>query len=422
MTDSFLVLMLPGAGDELQGLKKGVLELADIVAVNKTDGDNRARANSAAASLKAALNILASSGESPPPPVLTFSALTGRCSALWGAVPRIARGSAPGLSTSAAPSRYEQWGAGGRATARTPAHRSQGQGKCPLEPGCRGKNPTAQPREIARCSAMTTRVLLAALGVFPRAKKPLRRSRARAGPHPRPGRAEVEILRLCSPPSMRRYRASCRGCSTRSARRGVIVWPRWRRPASVETRGVTRRRDPPDAARAFPPTRALLANSPFGRLVRRRRGGGSVRHAASAEGADFTRCRPLLCKPAFTFVSIRAAEAPAGNLIHIRPRRSRPRRRARCKQPSMAPVAHRRGDSARTGGRGPTSSLARRPERHNARHESWITCPSIEGAGVAIDRRTLLGLPRRCRDPVRGKIVQRRRGRSRLWRRRTSSA
>ena len=40
MTDFFLVLMLPGAGDELQGIKKGVLELADMIAVNKADGDN----------------------------------------------------------------------------------------------------------------------------------------------------------------------------------------------------------------------------------------------------------------------------------------------------------------------------------------------------------------------------------------------
>ena len=40
MVDFFLVLMLPGAGDELQGIKKGVLELADMIAVNKADGDN----------------------------------------------------------------------------------------------------------------------------------------------------------------------------------------------------------------------------------------------------------------------------------------------------------------------------------------------------------------------------------------------
>src|SRR4029453_5915848 len=40
MTDCFLVLMLPDAGDELQGLKKGIVELADMIAVNKADGDN----------------------------------------------------------------------------------------------------------------------------------------------------------------------------------------------------------------------------------------------------------------------------------------------------------------------------------------------------------------------------------------------
>ena len=39
MVDFFLVLMLPGAGDELQGIKKGILELADMIAVNKADGD-----------------------------------------------------------------------------------------------------------------------------------------------------------------------------------------------------------------------------------------------------------------------------------------------------------------------------------------------------------------------------------------------
>jgi len=49
MTDFFLVLMLPGAGDELQGLKKGVVELADMIAVNKADGDNLDRATAAAA-------------------------------------------------------------------------------------------------------------------------------------------------------------------------------------------------------------------------------------------------------------------------------------------------------------------------------------------------------------------------------------
>ena len=58
MTDFFLLLMLPGAGDELQGLKKGVVELADMIAVNKADGDNIARAKAAAAEYRAALHIL----------------------------------------------------------------------------------------------------------------------------------------------------------------------------------------------------------------------------------------------------------------------------------------------------------------------------------------------------------------------------
>ena len=45
LTDFFLVLMLPGAGDELQGIKKGIIELADMIAVNKADGDGAARAS-----------------------------------------------------------------------------------------------------------------------------------------------------------------------------------------------------------------------------------------------------------------------------------------------------------------------------------------------------------------------------------------
>ena len=56
MTDFFLVLMLPGAGDELQGIKKGVVELADMIAVNKADGDNVKRAKQAAAEYRAAFN------------------------------------------------------------------------------------------------------------------------------------------------------------------------------------------------------------------------------------------------------------------------------------------------------------------------------------------------------------------------------
>jgi LAO/AO transport system kinase len=87
MTDFFLVLMIPGAGDELQGLKKGIVELADMVAVNKADGDNMARAKIAAAEYRAALNILAPHSPTWSPPVVTYSALTGNgISELWSQV------------------------------------------------------------------------------------------------------------------------------------------------------------------------------------------------------------------------------------------------------------------------------------------------------------------------------------------------
>jgi LAO/AO transport system kinase len=77
MTDFFLALMLPGAGDELQGIKKGLVELADMIAVNKADGDNIKRANHAAADYRSALHILSPRSEHWQPPVLTYSALTG---------------------------------------------------------------------------------------------------------------------------------------------------------------------------------------------------------------------------------------------------------------------------------------------------------------------------------------------------------
>jgi len=84
MTDFFLALMLPGAGDELQGIKKGLVELADMIAINKADGDNIKRANFAAADYRSALHILSPRSEHWHPPVLTYSALTGQGIAkLW---------------------------------------------------------------------------------------------------------------------------------------------------------------------------------------------------------------------------------------------------------------------------------------------------------------------------------------------------
>jgi LAO/AO transport system kinase len=87
MTDFFLALMLPGAGDELQGIKKGLIELADMIAVNKADGDNIKRARAAAAEYRAALHILTPRSPNWAPPVVTYSALTGAGIAeLWAKV------------------------------------------------------------------------------------------------------------------------------------------------------------------------------------------------------------------------------------------------------------------------------------------------------------------------------------------------
>ncbi len=77
MVDFFLVLALPGAGDELQGIKKGVLELADAIAVNKCDGDAVPRARAALGDLRAALRYLPRRRPSWPTRALAVSALTG---------------------------------------------------------------------------------------------------------------------------------------------------------------------------------------------------------------------------------------------------------------------------------------------------------------------------------------------------------
>lgn len=74
MVDVFVALLLAGAGDELQGIKRGVIEIADIVAVTKADGDNVDRARRAAGELRGALNILSPPSQHWKPRVLTVSA------------------------------------------------------------------------------------------------------------------------------------------------------------------------------------------------------------------------------------------------------------------------------------------------------------------------------------------------------------
>jgi LAO/AO transport system kinase len=88
MTDFFLVLTLPGAGDELQGIKKGIIEQADMVAVNKADADP-ARARQAAAEYGSALRILAPASPDWTPPVRLVSGLANQgLIEMWGEIER----------------------------------------------------------------------------------------------------------------------------------------------------------------------------------------------------------------------------------------------------------------------------------------------------------------------------------------------
>ena len=77
MVDFFLLLMISGAGDELQGLKKGVIEIADAIVVNKADGDNIQRALIARKEYETALHFLKPISNNWSPPALTCSALEG---------------------------------------------------------------------------------------------------------------------------------------------------------------------------------------------------------------------------------------------------------------------------------------------------------------------------------------------------------
>ncbi len=87
MVDTFVLLGLARAGDQLQGIKKGVLEIADVVAINKADGEHALAAKAAARELAGALRLVHSGGAGWVPPVLTCSALTGDgVTELWATV------------------------------------------------------------------------------------------------------------------------------------------------------------------------------------------------------------------------------------------------------------------------------------------------------------------------------------------------
>ncbi|HWR35298.1 MAG TPA: methylmalonyl Co-A mutase-associated GTPase MeaB [Clostridia bacterium] len=77
MVDFFLLLMLAGAGDELQGIKRGIMEMSDLIAINKADGENTARARLARCEYETALHLFAAQPSGWTPKVVTCSALSG---------------------------------------------------------------------------------------------------------------------------------------------------------------------------------------------------------------------------------------------------------------------------------------------------------------------------------------------------------
>ncbi len=84
MVDFFLVLMIAGAGDELQGIKKGVLELADGIAINKADGENLKAVEKAKADLDIAMHLIRPESSNWTTPVLTCSSVVdGGTQSVW---------------------------------------------------------------------------------------------------------------------------------------------------------------------------------------------------------------------------------------------------------------------------------------------------------------------------------------------------
>jgi LAO/AO transport system kinase len=87
MVDTFLLITLARAGDQLQGIKRGILELADVITVNKADGDGEGPARVAARELAGAMRLMMPGAATRRPPVLTCSALTGAgLDEVWEAV------------------------------------------------------------------------------------------------------------------------------------------------------------------------------------------------------------------------------------------------------------------------------------------------------------------------------------------------
>jgi LAO/AO transport system kinase len=87
MVDTFLLITLARAGDQLQGIKRGILEMADVITVNKADGDHEGEARVAARELTIAMKLISSDSKAKRPAVLTSSSLTGKgLDEVWQAI------------------------------------------------------------------------------------------------------------------------------------------------------------------------------------------------------------------------------------------------------------------------------------------------------------------------------------------------
>ncbi len=107
MVDVFLLLLAPAGGDELQGIKRGVMELADIVVINKADGDLKAAATRAAGEYKGAIGLMRPKSKNWRPKVLMVSALNKiGIDKLWETIGKYRN--ARGVDTELAEQRREQ--------------------------------------------------------------------------------------------------------------------------------------------------------------------------------------------------------------------------------------------------------------------------------------------------------------------------
>src|SRR5258708_32343992 len=127
MVDMFIVLLLPAGGDDLQGIKRGVIELADLIVVNKADGDLLPTARRAASDYQHALRMLRSPTAGWTPEVATCSALTGEgVVEVWQTVERFrqAVGEKGILQRRAEQGRPRVWGGGGGTPLGAPGQHS----------------------------------------------------------------------------------------------------------------------------------------------------------------------------------------------------------------------------------------------------------------------------------------------------------